>query len=802
MSNIKERASAGTENPSNTDTDNIPTANYTSSSDRSTRTHSTQIRIRTLEQYLDAGFSITPVLPRSKAAFFQDWANRDELGRAELMALYTGTDYNFGIRLGAPSGGLIDVDLDCVEAVAIAALFLPETDATFGRAGKQDSHWLYRCDLQDTHKFIFKFKEKDDDGKERTKTDMLLEVRSNKAQTVGPGSIHQDTGEPITWRNGTLPEPAEVDAEEIVKTAAMIAVSSLLGRYYPSKGARHDFELGLASGLLRLGLGIEDVGFIMDGMAVAAGLKADHDGYGKARDTQKKLEAGNNAWGWPMVIDGLGGDDKAKRIVNHVINWLSEDVPAVRLDKDHFLAYLPTHKYIFRPTGMLWDAAGVSSNLGSIAHGFDSDSNEIRWKAAAWLDAYRPVHQITWLPGAPEIIEDVLIDEHGMRPEKGTRSFNRYRPPLEMPGDASLAGPWIDHIKKIYPEDAEHILDWCAHRVQTPGDKVNHALVLGGAPGIGKDTLLEPLVQAVGPGNFADVSPSNLVERFNEFLESVVLRVSEARDSGDGIDRYSLYERSKIIIAAPPATHRIDRKYIGSYRIPNVTGVIFTTNNQLNGLYFEGDDRRHYVAWSESKPGDFTEEYFTSLFKWYTDEGGYGHVRAFLLERDLSNFNPKAPPKKTAAFWRMVRANRTPEDDALADVIDALGTTVEDGDSVTVKKPAILTFANIVTKANELSGFKYGETTVADLTDPHAKLATFLQTNAAPKRLPFMLNKLEYTPVDNQAAKDGRWKIGKGKHVVYGRMDMTESQRLTAINAAQRKTASTMSVPILASLQE
>ena len=31
--------------------------------------------------------------------------------------------------------------------------------------------------------------------------------------------------------------------------------------------------------------------------------------------------------------------------------------------------------------------------------------------------------------------------------------------------------------------------------------KVNHALVLGGEPGIGKDTLIEPVKGAVGPWN-------------------------------------------------------------------------------------------------------------------------------------------------------------------------------------------------------------------------------------------------------------------------------------------------------------
>ena len=95
------------------------------------------------------------------------------------------------------------------------------------------------------------------------------------------------------------------------------------------------------------------------------------------------------------------------------------------------------------------------------------------------------------------------------------------------------ADPWLAHVRKVYPNDADRIIKWLAHRVQRPHEKINHALVLGGLQGIGKDTLLEPVKRAVGPWNFAEVSPQQLLGRFNGFLKSVILRVSEARDLGE-----------------------------------------------------------------------------------------------------------------------------------------------------------------------------------------------------------------------------------------------------------------------------
>jgi hypothetical protein len=44
---------------------------------------------------------------------------------------------------GGRSGGLVDADLDCPEALDLAPEILPPTAAIFGRPSKPKSHWLY-----------------------------------------------------------------------------------------------------------------------------------------------------------------------------------------------------------------------------------------------------------------------------------------------------------------------------------------------------------------------------------------------------------------------------------------------------------------------------------------------------------------------------------------------------------------------------------------------------------------------------------------------------------------------------------
>jgi hypothetical protein len=255
---------------------------------------------------------------------------------------------------------------------------------------------------------------------------------------------------------------------------------------------------------------------------------------------------------------------------------------------------------------------------------------------------------MTWAPGEAQLIIDRLISEGGWIVRPGVTVFNLYRPPTLVPRDAKGAKRWLDHVHKVYPNDADHIIRWFAHRKQRPHEKINHALVLGGEPGIGKDTLIEPVKRAVAPWNVSEVSPQQVTGRFNGFLKSVILRISEARDLGE-VDRFAFYEHMKAYIAAPPDVLRVDEKNLREHAVPNLCGVIITTNYKVNGIFLPANDRRHYVAWSDLKEKDFEDGYWTGLWSWY-DQGGDRDVAAYLAELDLSDFDPKASSTEDASL--------------------------------------------------------------------------------------------------------------------------------------------------------
>ena len=278
-----------------------------------------------------------------------------------------------------------------------------------------------------------------------------------------------------------------------------------------------------------------------------------------------------------------------------------------------------------------------------------------------------------------------MVMKGGKVVAEGYHTYNLYLPPTLAPvaGDAS---PWLDHIKRIYPDDWQPI--------QHPGEKINHALVLGGGPGVGKDTLLEPVRRAVGDWNFAEASPNRILDsQYNGYRQSVIVRISEAKDLGE-YKRYDLSETLKTLIAAPPDTLEVNDKYDRMIYLPNVTLVILTTNHRHGALHLTRDDRRYGVYWSEAKKEDFDAGYWDKIWRWYDNENGCAIVADFLLKRDLSRFDPKAAPKLTPAFWAMVDAEVSRETTELADVIDQLGV-MQNGE---VERPKAVTIEMVISE--------------------------------------------------------------------------------------------------------
>jgi hypothetical protein len=446
-----------------------------------------------------------------------------------------------------------------------------------------------------------------------------------------------------------------------------------------------------------------------------------------------------------------------------------------------FYAFLPTHNYILRHTGEMWQAAGVNAALPKVKVGTEQkklkkkdktdpkgpdefETVDVLLPPSVWLDMHRPVAQISWMPGHPELIEGEVTLEGGLKPLPGASIYNMYQPPRRVNGNAKRVKPWLELVWEIYPDHADHIIKFLAHRIQRPEVKINHALVLTGSPGIGKDTILAPVKYGVGPWNFKEVSPHDITSNNNDYMKSTVLRISEARDLGD-VNKFKMYETMKTMLAAPPDMVRVNVKYVPQYYVVNVTGVIITTNYPSDGLYLPATDRRHYVCGTEATKDDFDPDYWTGMWAWYA-AGGIDDVVAYLEQYDLSDFDAKVPPDKTPAFWRMVDGSVAAEVPGIWDAIDRLGERQADGSMV---PPTVITLDMV---------------TEACANDPgEGSLYMWLKNRANLKLIHHRFDACGYVPVRNNDRADGLWLIGGVRKSVYGLMSVELPKRVAAAKA-------------------
>jgi hypothetical protein len=247
---------------------------------------------------------------------------------------------------------------------------------------------------------------------------------------------------------------------------------------------------------------------------------------------------------------------------------------------------------------------------------------------------------------------------------------NRWRD-ARPPAVAGDVGPWLAHVERMIPDDREraHVLDVMAFKVQNPNRKINHAVLHGGAPGAGKDTLWAPFLWAIGGDALVNVSlvrNEELTSQWGYALETEVMVINELRQS-EAKDRRALENQLKPLIAAPPDMLPINRKGLHPYMALNRLFVLAYSNERV-AINLPTEDRRWFVIWSDA--GRMSSAESVGLWAWYK-AGGVARVAAWLHHRDVSAFNPGLPPMMTEAKAIMVEAGMSGAESFLVELMRA-----------------------------------------------------------------------------------------------------------------------------------
>jgi hypothetical protein len=177
-----------------------------------------------LQAYRERGWELKPVPAGLKRPVVKGWPDR-KFGPSDFP-----DGSNVAIRVGRQSGCLVDLDLDCEEAIELAPLYLPATDAIFGRASKPKSHYLYIAEDATFETFA-----------DPVSGEVLLELRADGRDggahmTLVPPSI--TGGERREWE-GEVIEPAVFAGRALRICAARLAIGCLAMRYVSEYAARH-----------------------------------------------------------------------------------------------------------------------------------------------------------------------------------------------------------------------------------------------------------------------------------------------------------------------------------------------------------------------------------------------------------------------------------------------------------------------------------------------------------------------------------------------------------------------------------
>ena len=265
---------------------------------------------------------------------------------------------------------------------------------------------------------------------------------------------------------------------------------------------------------------------------------------------------------------------------------------------------------------------------------------------------------VTYAPG-----ENILCAREGL--VYGNR-WRDARPPVALGVDAS---PWLKHVERMIPDvmEREHVLNVMAFKVQNPNVKVNHAVLHGGHPGSGKDTMWAPFFWAIGGDSLANVKKldnKDLSTPWGYHLECEVLIINELRQP-EASDRRALENSLKPVIAAPPEYLSIQRKGLAPYEAVNRLQVVAFSNERM-AITIPSNDRRWFVLWSDALCMDAGAA--SRMWAWYK-AGGFAAVAAWLASRDVSAFNAGAAPPMTEAKAIMVETGMSGAESFLVEMM-------------------------------------------------------------------------------------------------------------------------------------
>ena len=263
------------------------------------------------------------------------------------------------------------------------------------------------------------------------------------------------------------------------------------------------------------------------------------------------------------------------------------------------------------------------------------------------------------LKGKKEFIKHCCYNEVDFIPTwnmERTNVFNLFTGFPLQPSDAIVPAEIFNHMKVLAPspEAFEYMVNWMAHLVQQPADKVGTCMVFKGKQGTGKNIFWEWFgEQIMGPWFLPVNDLDALCGKFNKRMEAKLFCIlDEIGNYGGG---FKSNDKLKSILTGKVMT--IEPKGKEAYTIHDYCRYVMFTNNDWP-VKVEQSDRRYVILdVNEEKLGN--TDYFQTLLSKLTKQNAAAFL-GWLLKKDISKWDRSKLPVTDARKEMMMASIASP----------------------------------------------------------------------------------------------------------------------------------------------
>lgn len=266
-----------------------------------------------------------------------------------------------------------------------------------------------------------------------------------------------------------------------------------------------------------------------------------------------------------------------------------------------------------------------------------------------------------------------LFDKpYGFVDDSGRAVFNVYRKFVPRAAfDVAVANRWNDHVLSTFGSEGRWLIQWMGWVAQHPEQRVKWAPVLIGVQGDGKSILGVAMQTVIEAQRWVVTSTSSVMSERNSYVDGAMLVViEEIRMSG--VNRHAAMDKLKDLVTNDHIELRV--VYQKPKTVRNFANLIAMTNHWDAMPVGEGD-RRFAVFGSvfHTRQQMLTSRgpqsgYFDAL--WDDIRNTPEKVAGWLMNVDLSGFDPHAPAPWTAAKTEMADEARGEMSMALQDLLE------------------------------------------------------------------------------------------------------------------------------------